>query len=80
MNDRCYQAIQRQNKTATEQRMRTLFFNKHGDPIDAKTYIRVVWKPLFEKKEINPSYGPCHVCDILARLELLTPNLRSFTL
>jgi integrase len=53
MNDRSYQAIKRQLKRAKEIGSRTLFFNKHGNPIDSKTYIRVVWKPLFEKKELR---------------------------
>jgi integrase len=53
LNDRAYQAFKRQLKRAKKQGSKTLFFNKHGDPIDSKTYIRVVWRPLFEKKEMK---------------------------
>jgi integrase len=53
MNEPTYQAIFRQVNRALKQGSQTLFFNKHGNPIDARTYSRVVWKPLFEKEGVK---------------------------
>jgi len=53
MNELIYPAILRQIKRALKQGSPTLFFNKHGNPIDARTYSRVVWKPLFEKEGVK---------------------------
>ena len=53
MNEPTYQAIFRQIKRALRQGSQTLFFNKHGNPLDFRTYGRVVWKPLFEKEGVK---------------------------
>ena len=62
LNERTYQAFKNQLVNAKKQSSRTLFFNKHGNPIDTLNYNRSVWKPLFEKKEIkeaNIRYRHC---------------------
>lgn len=53
MNERTYQAIVRQIKRAMKHCTQTLFFNRHQNPIDTRTYNRAVWKPLFQNKNVK---------------------------
>jgi site-specific recombinase XerD len=53
MSERVFKAVSRQIEKAKKIGSMTLFFNKHGKPIGSSQYRKVIWKPLFERKQIK---------------------------